>query len=295
MSTKYPSNSNQAGKTNDTSANSTGGDTPDAMAGQPQRPGQPTGSLSQGDSGVHPPLDGDGERAGQPGASGAIAQTTQPQDATRELNTANGVLPYSVVAERLAVNIARCLDALLDSAPEDIMIAPEWISGIHQRIAGELFPDWAGSFRHTDVQVGTHLPPQGFNVPIHVSNLCLDLAERMRHVSGLESIANLLAWVDWRFQWIQPFKDFNGRVGRILLVALCYKLGLPPINPAADDEPAKAAYFNQGIKNLGYIGLGLVGFVGDGIYEFGFIHRDDSFFYLNDRSVAKLTHHYNPQ
>ena len=137
------------------------------------------------------------------------------------------------------------LDALLDSAPEDIMIAPEWIRGIHQRIAGELFPDWAGSFRHTDVQVGgTHLPPQGFNVPIHVSNLCLDLAERMSHVSGLESIANLLAWVDWRFQWIQPFKDFNGRVGRILLVALCYKLGLPPINPAADDEPAKAAYFN---------------------------------------------------
>ncbi len=115
------------------------------------------------------------------------------------------------------MNIARCLDALLDGAPEDIMINPEWIRGIHQRIAGELFPDWAGSFRHTDVQVGTHLPPQGFNVPIHVSNLCLDLAERMRHVSGLESIANLLAWVDWRFQWIHPFKVFNGRVGRILM------------------------------------------------------------------------------
>jgi len=142
------------------------------------------------------------------------------------------------------VNIAQCLDALLDGAPEDIMIDPDWIRSIHQNIAGELFPDWTGSFRHTDVQVGTHMPPQGFNVPIHVSNFCLDLAERMRHVSGLESIANLLAWVDWRFQWIHPFKDFNGRVGRILLVALCYKLGLPPINPAADDEQTKAAYFN---------------------------------------------------
>lgn len=119
------------------------------------------------------------------------------------------------------------------------MIAPDWIRGIHQRIAGELFPDWAGSFRHTDVQVGTHMPPQGFNVPVYVSNFCLDLAERMCHVSGLESIADLLAWVDWRFQWIHPFKDFNGRVGRILLVALCYKLGLPPINPAADDELTK--------------------------------------------------------
>lgn len=31
-------------------------------------------------------------------------------------------------------------------------------------------------------------------------------------------------------------------MGRILLVALAYKLGLPPVDPAADDED-KAAYF----------------------------------------------------
>lgn len=94
-------------KTNETPTNSTGGTAADAMASQPQRPGQPTGSLSPGDSDLHPELDGDGKRAGQPGTSGAIAQTTQPQDATRELNTATGPLPYSAVAERLAVNIAQ--------------------------------------------------------------------------------------------------------------------------------------------------------------------------------------------
>lgn len=44
------------------------------------------------------------------------------------------------------------------------------------------------------------------------------------------------------FPKVHPFKDFNGRVGRILLVALAYKLGLPPVDPAADDED-KAAYF----------------------------------------------------
>ena len=107
MNAKPPSNANQAEKTNDTPTNSTGGTVPDAMASQPQRPGQPTGSLSPGDSDVHPQLDGDGKRASQPGTSGAIAQTTQPQDATRELNTANGQLQYSAVAERLAVNIAQ--------------------------------------------------------------------------------------------------------------------------------------------------------------------------------------------
>jgi Fic family protein len=48
--------------------------------------------------------------------------------------------------------------------------------------------------------------------------------------------------VDWRFQWIHPFKDFNGRVGRILLVALAYKLGLPPIDPA-EIKDQRESYF----------------------------------------------------
>lgn len=38
-----------------------------------------------------------------------------------------------------------------------------------------------------------------------------------------------------------PFKNFNGRVGRILLVALACKLGLPPMDPAAVAD--KEGYF----------------------------------------------------
>ncbi|MFM8330483.1 MAG: Fic family protein [Candidatus Methylumidiphilus sp.] len=110
-------------------------------------------------------------------------------------------------------------------------------------MAGALFPEWAGRFRSGDVQVGTHFPPRGFNVPVQVGNFCLDLEERIRHLSDVESIAALLAWADWRFQWIHPFKDFNGRVGRILMVALCFKLGLPPVDPAATDEAGRQAYF----------------------------------------------------
>jgi hypothetical protein len=47
---------------------------------------------------------------------------------------------------------------------------------------------------------------------------CDDLAERLKHVGrSVEALAPLLAWVDWRFQWIHPFRDFNGRIGRVLL------------------------------------------------------------------------------
>lgn len=64
----------------------------------------------------------------------------------------------------------------------------------------------------------------------------------MHHLGAAQSLAELFAWVDWRFQWIHPFKDFNGRVGRILLVALAYQLGLPPTNPA-DAEDQREYYF----------------------------------------------------
>ena len=170
--------------------------------------------------------------------------STRPLDATRELPTAAGLLAYSEVAERLAVNIAHCLDALLENMPGDIRVTPEWICNIHRYIAGELFPEWAGCFRTTDVQVGTHLPPPGHEVAVHIKNFCLDMEERSSHLGGAESIAGLMAWADWRFQWIHPFKEFNGRVGRILLIALAYKLELPPIDPAAVGESGKATYFS---------------------------------------------------
>lgn len=169
--------------------------------------------------------------------------STRPVNATRELATNAGLLTYNEVAERLAVSIVHCLDALLENPPEDICLTPEWVCDTYRCIAGELFPEWAGYFRTTDVQVGTHFPPSGHEVAIYVKNFCLDLEERLRHLRGAESIAELLAWADWRFQWIHPFKDFNGRVGRILLITLAYKLALPPIDPAAD-ESGKAIYFD---------------------------------------------------
>ncbi len=215
--------------------------TPEDLARRPSGRGQHAGGLSRPGAGVHPEFHGPGERAGGAQGGGSPADSTRPLDATRELATAAGSLTYTQVSERLAAKVADCLDELLDAEPEDIAITPDWLRELHRRIAGELFPDWAGRFRSTDVQVGTHFPPPAHALAVHVRDFCLDLEERLRHLAGAESIADLLAWVDWRFQWIHPFKDFNGRVGRILLVALAYKLGLPPMDPAAVED--KEGYF----------------------------------------------------
>ena len=205
--------------------------------------GQPEGGVSPADSGTDAQFDGTGTRTGGCSPTAIPSDSTRPLEATRELPTVEGTQTYSKVSEQLAVQVAKVLEALFNTNPERIEITPDWIRGTHRQLAGSLFPEWAGRFRITEVQVGTHFPPPPHDVAVHVTNYCLDLDARLQHTNDSESIATLLAWADWRFQWIHPFKDFNGRLGRILLLALCFKLNLPPANPAADDD-SRTRYFN---------------------------------------------------
>jgi len=171
--------------------------------------------------------------------------STRPLDSTRYFETAQGIKSYSEVAEILAVSVARTIEAIIDSTPENLHITPEWICKIHNDIAGLLFPDWAGKFRNVNVHVGTHIPPPYFEVPVHARLYCEDLSTRLLSVKeqkDIEKISETLAFADWRFQWIHPFKDFNGRVGRILLTAILFKLKLPPTETASVEPKEKERY-----------------------------------------------------
>ncbi len=53
-----------------------------------------------------------------------------------------------------------------------------------------------------------------------------------------------MAWTDWRFQWIHPFKDFNGRIGRVLLAGVLYKLALPHVETAPANPVARQQYLD---------------------------------------------------
>jgi fido (protein-threonine AMPylation protein) len=163
---------------------------------------------------------------------------------TRSFETAEGALTYTEVSERLAVSLARILAQLLQTPHHEIVITPDWLCQRHRELAGHLFPEWAGRFRTTDVKVGTLEPPVYYKVPLLVRSFCDDLSERLRHLDdeNLPGIAEFFAWVDWRFQWIHPFKDFNGRIGRLALAALLYKLALPPVETAPTDPERRREY-----------------------------------------------------
>lgn len=194
---------------------------------------------------VHGVREGTGEYEPSEGASQEGEDSTRPVDSTSYFETAQGTKTYSEISEILAVSVTRTIEAIIDGNPEDINITPEWICKLHNDIAGLLFPDWAGQFRNINVHVGTHIPPPFYEVPVHVRLYCEDLAVRLSSVLkeiDIEKISETLAFADGRFQWIHPFKDFNGRVGRVLLTAILFKLRLPPVETASVEPKEKETY-----------------------------------------------------
>ena len=116
---------------------------------------------------------------------------------------------------------------------------------LHNNVAGSLFPEWAGRFRDVNVTVGTHTPPLYYEVPVYVRLYCEDLKARLSFAlkeKNIKKISEALAYADWRFQWIHPFRDFNGRVGRILLTAVLFALKLPPAETASVEPEEKERY-----------------------------------------------------
>ncbi|MBS0165899.1 MAG: Eco57I restriction-modification methylase domain-containing protein [Nitrospira sp.] len=214
-----------------------------------QYPSEGVGGASESPAGEGEPVHGVRESTGQygpPQDPDSEAEGQGKLGSTREFDTAEGRLSYSELSERLAVPLVAIYDEILQVRPDQVVITSEWLCLRHKRLAGHLFPDWAGRFRDVNVQVGGHTPPPFYEVPVHMRQFCGDLAERLRHNPGasIRSAAEFLAWADWRFQWIHPFKDFNGRIGRVLLAALLYKLGLPHVEMAPGEPVRRSEYLH---------------------------------------------------
>lgn len=217
------------------------------LAAGTQHPRQGGSRTPQGAAGTGEPVHGVREPTSQYGspedAPEGGAGESGPLGSTRYFETAEGRLSYTDLSERLAVPLVAILDEILQTDGDEIAITSEWLCLRHKRLAAHLFPDWAGRFRDVNVQIGGHQPPPFYEVPVLMRQFCDDLAERLRHVdSAAGTLIECLAWADWRFQWIHPFKDFNGRIGRVLLAALLYKLNLPHVETAPLSPEARARY-----------------------------------------------------
>jgi CRISPR-associated endonuclease/helicase Cas3 len=185
-----------------------------------------------------------GLRGGTGGPADAGNRTRPPHAATRYLETALGTLSYTDLAPHLAQRVEAVQHAISKGVLDDCDLSETLFLELHQRICGDLVPDFAGHWRTTDVVVGTHQPPPAIEVPQWMRNYIQDLSARLDHLPPApdDRWLETLAFAEGRLLSIHPFTDFNGRVTRVFVDWLTRRLDLPDVDPTPDKGPATQRY-----------------------------------------------------
>jgi len=163
-----------------------------------------------------------------------VAKSTKPKSATSYKETAFGILPRSKVVALEQEGVKKAQEYIFRLSQRKVKITSELICNIHKKGFGFIFPQWAGKFRIIDVTVGEYEPPHYSQVAVLVKNLCDDLEERLKYIPlpenkerFLAEVISLLAWFQHQIVAIHPFKDYNGRIARLLTNLLALNLDLP--------------------------------------------------------------------
>ena len=213
---------------------------PAAGGASPPPPGGNSPSCGQ--------LHGHGGRAG--GRSMDSGTTRPPHSATRYIETSAGILSYQELAPLLAEQVAKTEFSIVNREFADMPFY-DLLPELHRRICVNLTPGIAGYWRRQNVLVGDHEPPPYWQIPMLMRSYTADLEVRLgdltssteeQKIQERKTIADL-AFAEGRLLHIHPFKDFNGRVSRLFLIELLYRMNLQVSDPATASPDEAKHYF----------------------------------------------------
>lgn len=123
-------------------------------------------------------------------------------------------------------NLARAMEYVNDQAKKQ-ELTKDVILALHKMLISNINDEISGRFRVGEerVRVGTHIVPHPSKIP--------DLIEKMfaeYNGSSHEHIVRRIAKLHLTFEYIHPFIDGNGRIGRVINNYLLIREGYVPIN-----------------------------------------------------------------
>lgn len=115
-----------------------------------------------------------------------------------------------------------------DSTPE---ITADLIKEIHRMWLSPIY-DWAGEYRKVKISKGDCI----FCFPLHIPSQMKKLEKTLKKYTplkkgcDLKTLAESIARVHGEFEIIHPFREGNGRVGRLIADLMALQAGYPPLN-----------------------------------------------------------------
>jgi cell filamentation protein len=144
---------------------------------------------------------------------------------------------------------AQALEQVTDLAIQSLDMGYQFASSdichIHKKWLGAIYP-WAGQYRQVNLSKGDF----PFASALHVEALMVDFGTNLLrrytpcNFSSMNGIIKALAEVHVEFILIHPFREGNGRIGRILATMMGLQANLPLLNFKTFETNNKADYFS---------------------------------------------------
>lgn len=125
-----------------------------------------------------------------------------------------------------ATNHLEALDYVYQLSKVKSHITIEHLLNMHQIVLKSIEKEFSGRYRPGQVRIigANFIPPNALKVP----QLMEDLVRWAKKNAGHANIIEYAATLHYRFVWIHPFIDGNGRVARLLMNLILIRAGYPP-------------------------------------------------------------------
>ena len=172
-------------------------------------------------------LVGEAEVADQVYNSNAIENSTLSLEETEKILLAIDLDRF--ISEREifeAKNLARVV-SYIDKRSKEQELTLDVMLSLHKMLIGNIRDDIAGRFRKGDerVRVGSHIAPAAKEIVEMLENMLNDY-----NAANHEHIIKRITRLHLTFEFVHPFIDGNGRIGRVINNYLLIREGFVPIN-----------------------------------------------------------------
>jgi len=168
----------------------------------------------------------------EPGSGGRVLKNLLGIKTKRELERAE------------ALALAQAQDRLIRTYSADHRFTAGDICEFHRIWLGRIY-GWAGRYRQVNVTKGRFTFAAALQIPRLMQNLEADVLHRLTPCSGMtvDAVVSALAETHVELMLTHPFREGNGRVGRILATLMALQAGLPLLDFSLIRGKRKLEYF----------------------------------------------------
>jgi cell filamentation protein len=185
------------------------------------------------------------KKQGRYGSSGMVEDQYEPESRRRVLKNLLGIRSKRQMDELEAKTQALALEYFIHHFDEDHKFTEEDVCLIHREWLGEIY-SWAGQYRQVNLSKPGITFAASFAVPYEMRRFEEGPLATYTpcNFTSREQVVEALAIVHVEFILIHPFRDGNGRTGRMLASLMAMQAGLPGLDFSSIRGKKRDEYFS---------------------------------------------------